>query len=105
MDTARFYSFSRPCMYGLSDPLPNGLLTYITARTPGAYAQVHQDDPPLTLNPLTPTSKNFYPDPVYYAAVQARAALMTRQKLDAPPSTWVRIQVVPHHQAGGDWDE
>jgi lipopolysaccharide assembly outer membrane protein LptD (OstA) len=74
-------------LYGLSEPLFNGLLTYST-HTSGAYAQVHQADPPYN-----PQQDIFTPIP-YYASVHG-ADLMTRQQIDAPLSLGP-INIVPH---------
>jgi lipopolysaccharide export system protein LptA len=73
-------------LYILSQPLFNGFLTY-SNHTSGAYAQVHQADPP------TDPQDTFTPIP-YYAAVHG-ADLMTRQQLDMPLSLGP-INIVPH---------
>ncbi len=72
-------------LYVLSQPLFNGLMTY-SQHTSGAYAEVHQGDPPSSQEVFTPIS--------YFAHVHG-ADLFTRQQVDAPFNLGP-VNVVPH---------
>jgi len=62
-------------LYGLSEPLLNGLVTW-TSHTSGGYAELHQASPPTDPNDL------FTPIPYFPAA--NGAVLTTRHEFDAP---------------------